>query len=154
MKPEELKIVTTLRSMDLFHDLETPHLHKLAAIATEINFPEGETIYREGEEGKAIYLVQKGEVVIEMVLSVDNAITLFTIGPGELFGWSSLFPARRKQARARVQKTTQAIVINARQLRNLFRSDHKLELAIMNRMNQVIAERVYSARLQLAKALS
>jgi CRP/FNR family transcriptional regulator len=154
MTPEALKIVTALRSMELFHDLDTPHLHKLATIATEIDFPEGEIIYREGEAGKAIYLVQVGEIVIEMALTADNVITLFTIGPGQLFGWSSLFPARRKQARARAQEMTQAIVIDAGQLRHMFRSDHKLELAILNRMNQVIAERVYSARLQLAKALS
>ena len=102
MTPEQLRIVTALRSIELFHDLDTPHLHKLAAIATETEFPDGEIIYREGETGEAIYLVQAGKVVIEMAAAADNMITLFTIGPGQLFGWSSLFTARRKQARARV----------------------------------------------------
>ena len=88
-----------------------------------------------------------------MVLS-DRMVTLFTVGAGHLFGWSSLFVERRKQARSRVTEPTRAIVIDAAQLRDLFRSDHQLERVIMHRMTQVIAERVYSARLQLAKALS
>jgi len=38
--------------------------------------------------------------------------------------------------------------------KNWFRSDHQSEQAITHRMNQVIADRVYSARLQLARGLS
>jgi CRP/FNR family cyclic AMP-dependent transcriptional regulator len=153
MTPKELKILTEIRSMELFNDLDPAHLHKLVSIATEANFSPGEIIYEEGEVGRAIYLVQEGEVTIEMVLS-DRMVTLFTVGAGHLFGWSSLFAERRKQARARVTEPTRAITIDAAQLRDLFRSDHQLERVIMHRMTQVIAERVYSARLQLAKALS
>ena len=153
MTPKELRILTEIRSMGLFHDLDPAHLHKLVSIATEVDFSPGEIICEEGEVGQAIYLVQEGEVTIEMVLS-DRMVTLFTVGAGHLFGWSSLFVERRKQARARVTEPARTIVIDAAQLRDLFRSDHQLERVIMHRMTQVIAERVYSARLQLAKALS
>ncbi len=150
----ELMILTTLRSMESLHNLKTSHLKKLAAIATEEQFPEGQIIYREGEVGHAIYLVKEGEVVIEMEIPDYDPVTVFTVGPGQLFGWSSLFPSRPKQARARVLKPTHAIVISANRLQDLFGADHKLEYAMMGAMTAIIADRVHTARLQLAKALA
>ncbi len=154
MTPKELRIVTAFRSMEAFHNLDPLHLHKLTSIATERKFEEGKIIYRAGDVGKAIYLIQEGEVAVEMEIEDYGPVTLFTLGPGQLFGWSSLFPTRRKQARARVVQPTQTIAINASQLRDLFRSDHELERAVMNCVTHAVVDRVRGARLELAKTLA
>lgn len=151
---DKLKILTALRAIDPLQGLETSHLKKLASIATEAQFSIDEIVYSEGDFGQAIYLIQTGEVAIEMDVPNYGRVTLLSIGPGHLFGWSSLFPLRRKMAHARVVKPTQAIVINAGQLHNLFRSDHELERAIMNRIAVVIADRVQTSRIQLAQTLA
>jgi CRP-like cAMP-binding protein len=148
------RILTALRAIEPLQGLETPHLKKLAFIATETEFPADEIIYREGDFGQAIYLIQAGEVVIEMDVPDYGWVTLLSIGPGHLFGWSSLFPLRRKMARARVLNPIRAIVIDANQLRDLFRTDHELERAIMNRIAVVIADRVRTSRMQLAQTLA
>lgn len=148
----ELRILTALRSMESLHDLESHHLKKLASIASEQHFSEGEIIYREGDVGQAIYLIQAGEVVIDMEVPDYGRATVLTVGPGQLFGWSSLFPPRRKTARARVTKPTLAIVINASRLRDLFQADHELEHAITQRVTEIVADRVKATRLQLVKA--
>ena len=154
MTPNELKMLTALRSIELFHDLEAPHLHKLVSIAREKKFRAGEIIYREGEIGRAIYLVQAGEVAIEMDVAGYGPVTVFTVRPGHLFGWSSLFPAQRKKARARVVQPTLAIVINATQLRDLFQSDHKFEYAIMGLIAEIVADRMQATRMELAKLVA
>lgn len=154
MTPSELRIVTALRSMHAFHNLDTLHLHKLAAIAREKKFDEDEIIYRPGEVGQAVYLIQTGEIAVEMELVDYGSVRLFTLGPGQLFGWSSLFPTRRKQARARVIQPARIIVINASQLRDLFRQDHEFERDIMDSMTEVVVDRVRGARLELAKTMA
>jgi CRP-like cAMP-binding protein len=141
MKPTELKIVTVFESTEAFQNLDILHIHKLASVATETEFEEGEIIHHAGDAGKAIYLIQAGEVAVEMDVVDYGLIRLFTLGPGHLFGWSSLFPTRRKQARIRVLQSTQAIAINASQLRDLFQADHKLEQAVMNCMTQAVLDR-------------
>ena len=154
MTPDELKIVTEFRATELFHDLETPHLHKLASVATETPFSEGQIIYRPGEVGQAIYLVLEGEVTIEMEVPDYGMVTIFNVGPGHLFGWSSIFPPRRKKARARVLQPTRAIVINASQLLDLFRSDHRFESAVMGLIAEIVADRMQATRFELAKLVA
>jgi len=154
MKPSELRIVTALRSMHVFHNLDSLHLHKLATIARETKFEEGEIIYRAGDVGQAIYLIQTGEIAIEMELVDYGPVRLFTLGPGQLFGWSSLFPTRRKQARAWVIQPARIITINASQLRNLFRQDHEFERDVMDCMTEVVVDRVRGARQELAKTMA
>jgi CRP-like cAMP-binding protein len=154
MTPDELKITTALRATELFHDLETPYLHKLASIATEIAFAAEKIIYRPGEVGQAIYLVLEGDVSIEMEVPGHGTVTVFTVGPGHLFGWSSIFPPRRKKASARVLEPTRAIVINADQLLDLFRADHGFERAITGLISEIVADRMQATRLELAKLVA
>jgi CRP/FNR family cyclic AMP-dependent transcriptional regulator len=150
----ELKLITALRSMAALHDLEAPHLRKLASIAGEMAFPEGKIVYREGDAGEAIYLIRAGEVVIEMPVGEAGYVPVCTLGSGQLFGWSALFPGRRKTARARVTKPARVIVINTDRLHDLFQSDHRFESIITQRITEVVADRVKSTRRDLAKAFA
>jgi CRP-like cAMP-binding protein len=146
----ELRILTTLRSMKALQGMETAHLKKLAALASEVKFAQDQIIYREGDLGDAIYFIIDGQVIIEMTgPEVSNPVPMYPVGPGELFGWSALFPPRRKQARARAVVPTQVIAVNAAHLREAFVADQGLENAIIQRVTEVIAERMASTRLQL-----
>lgn len=148
----ELRILTALRSMEALHDMESDHLKKLASIAYEKEFAEDDIIYKEGDIGHAIYLIQEGEVVIDMEVPEHGRAVVLTVGPGQLFGWSSLFPPRRKAARAVVSKPTRAIILEANHMRRLFQADHQLEFAVTRRVTEVVADRVKMTRLQLVKA--
>ncbi len=150
----ELKILTILRSIDLTRDMETKHLKKLASIAKEIEFAEGDIVYNEGEIGTAVYIIQSGEVAIEMDVPRQGNVNILTVGPGELFGWSSLFPAERKKARARAIKPTRAIAIDADQLRASWQTDHTLEHAIIQRTAAIMVSRLRMTRQRLADALA
>jgi CRP-like cAMP-binding protein len=140
--------------MKALEGMKTAHLKKLAALASEIAFSQDQLIYREGDLGEAVYFIEDGEVVIEMNRPESNTpMMMYPVGPGQLFGWSALFPPRRKQARARAVRPTRAIAINATQLREAFRSDQGLENAMIQRVNEVIADRLSAIRLQLARSV-
>jgi CRP-like cAMP-binding protein len=132
--------------------MESAHLKKLAALATEITFAKDQIIYREGDLGEAIYFIEEGQVVIEMSVSPGSLIKMYPVEPGQLFGWSALFPPRRKQARARAVVPTRVIAINAARLREAFRADQGLENAIIQRVNEVIADRLAVTRQRLIDA--
>ncbi|MBI1880790.1 MAG: cyclic nucleotide-binding domain-containing protein [Chloroflexi bacterium] len=151
--PTELRMLTALRSMKALEGMATSHLKKLAALATPVKFAQDQIIYPAGVLGEAIYFIEAGEVVIEMSVSEGSSpVKMYTVGPGHLFGWSALFPPRRKQARARAVVATQVIAINAAGLRAAFQFDQGLENAMIQRVNEVIAERLAATRQQLAHA--
>ena len=58
-------------------------------------------VYREGDPGSPVYLVEEGLVAVELVVPGRGAVTILTVGPGEIFGWSSLFYQRPKTSAAR-----------------------------------------------------
>lgn len=150
----EFKVLSRLRSLEIFADLETEHLKKLAAAASEVEFHENDIIYDEGHVGHGVYIIDSGQVAIEMKSFNEDYVTLHRLGPGEVFGWSALFPAERKGARARVLKPTQAIMLDANQLRAAWQHDHRFENAIIHRTTWVMLDRIRQARRQLVDALA
>jgi CRP/FNR family transcriptional regulator, cyclic AMP receptor protein len=147
----ELRILTALRSMKALQGVKPTHVKKLATLATEVRFAKDQIIYREGDLGDTIYFIKDGQVVIEMsVPDVDNPVMMYPVGPGELFGWSALFPTRRKQARARAVIPTQVIAVKVARLRELFLADQGLENAIIRCMTEAIADRMTITRQKLA----
>jgi CRP-like cAMP-binding protein len=150
----ELRLLTALRVIKALQGMETAHLKKLAALSSEVKFAKDQIIYREGDLGEAIYFIEAGQVLIEMNMpDVSTPVMMYPVGPGQLFGWTALFPARRKQARARAVVPTQVIAINAARLREAFQTDQGLENAIIQRATEVIADRMNAVRLQLARAV-
>jgi CRP-like cAMP-binding protein len=154
MSQKELKAMTVFRSVELTHDLKTHHLHKLASVSSEVEFAKGQIIYQPGDVGEAIYVIESGQVIIELDVSGRESITILTFGPGEFFGWSSLFPLERKTARARAIKPTRAVAINADRLRTAMESDQDLEYAIDRCAVKVMAERIKITRQQLVANLT
>ncbi|GIK39883.1 MAG: hypothetical protein BroJett011_37160 [Chloroflexota bacterium] len=147
----ELKILTTLRAMPFTQGMASKHLKKLAAMATEVNFAAGETIFQVGDKGTAIYFIEEGQVVVEAEVAGQGLLTILTLGPQELLGWSALFPPRLKSSTARAAKPTWAIAVDVDQLNEAFLSDQELEVEIIRRVADVIAVRLKMTRAQLLK---
>jgi CRP-like cAMP-binding protein len=150
----ELKALTLLRSSPLTADMETKHLKKLASLAREVEFSTGEIIYRKGEFGQALYLIEQGEVVIETEVIGQGYVSVNRLGPGEFFGWSSLFPPERKMSQTRAVKPTQALVFQAERLRLAMQSDHNLEYAITRRAGKAMTDRIKDIRRQLTNLMA
>lgn len=151
MSGDELKIITALRTVNQLHDLDKSYLQRIASIATIVEFSEGEIIHHAGDLGQAIYVVETGQINIEVEVEGHKPVTVLTIGPGQMFGLSSLFPPQRKKGTARVMQPTRAIVIDSHKLRHLLASDHALERVFMIRVAEIINERIKATWLELAK---
>ncbi|MCB0192606.1 MAG: Crp/Fnr family transcriptional regulator [Anaerolineae bacterium] len=150
----ELRALTTLRSLELTRDMETKHLKKLAALAHENTFERGEVIYAKGSLGRALYLILDGEIVIETDVPSHGRVVMNRLGPGQFFGWSSLFPPERKMAYTTATKPTRVLAINAAQLRAAFETDHNLEFAIVRCAGKDMADRIRASRQQLNDMIS
>jgi CRP-like cAMP-binding protein len=150
----ELKALTMLRSVDLTHDLDTKQFKKLAALAREVEFAPGEIISSRGEVGKALYLIQAGEVVIETDTPGQNPVMLHNLGQGQFFGWSSLFPGERKMFSTRAVKLTRAFAFEATALRLAWQTDHELEYAIVRRAGRAMVDRLRATRQAVAEMVA
>jgi hypothetical protein len=62
-------------------------------IAPCARFRAQEVIFREGEIANRFYLLKTGKVTLESTQEIGGApMVIDTIGPGDLLGWSWIFP--------------------------------------------------------------
>jgi CRP/FNR family transcriptional regulator len=81
-----LSPVELLRSVPLFADLEEGELERFSQVAVARSFPAGTRVFHEGDHSDACYIVRDGSFRVTREHSDGRAITLATLGPGDIFG--------------------------------------------------------------------
>ncbi len=109
----------------------------------------GQTVFREGDLDPILYIVESGGVAIEVTVPGRGRVIILTVGPGEVFGWSSMFQQRPKTASARASSPTRALALDADRLRELCDTDPKLGYVLTRRLLEVVSERLKATRMQL-----
>jgi CRP-like cAMP-binding protein len=129
--------------------LEPRYLALLAGCAANVRFDAGRYIFREGEEADRFYIIRHGKVALELSAPERGALTIQTLGAGDVLGWSWLFPPYRWRFDARALELTRAIALDGACLRRKCDEDHSFGYELVKRFAQVIVERLQATRLQL-----
>jgi MFS family permease len=96
-----------LRAIEMFAPLPAPTLEALAASLTRLEVPAGETIFHQGDHGDRFYIVDSGEIEIEIDGREANVL-----GPGDHFGEIALLHDIPRTATARARKETQLYALD------------------------------------------
>ena len=132
-------------------DLIPGQLKVLTECAMQSHFNPGEVIFRKGDPADRFYLIQEGKVVLESPVKDHSSATIGTVGPGDVLGWSWLFPPDHWHLAARAVEPTAAIFFYCTRLRETCEQDHDLGYALMKRMSAVVIRRLQATRRQLIK---
>jgi CRP/FNR family transcriptional regulator, cyclic AMP receptor protein len=130
--------------------LEPTQVARLAELGKIRRWGSGELLFREGDRDTALYLVIEGRIALDVAHPKRGRMVLMTIGPGEVFGWSSLLGGKsRKAASARAVEETSALALDADRLIALCDSDPRLGYTLMKRVLHVVEERLKATRMQV-----
>jgi CRP-like cAMP-binding protein len=121
----------------------------LTDCAMATSFKKGQTILREGEFANRFYLVESGKVVLESGAGFNEPMVVEIIGPGDLLGWSWMFPPYTWQFTARALEPTTAIFFYGTILREYCEKDNSLGYELFKRMSVVMMKRLQAARRQM-----
>ena len=86
--------------MPLFADLEEAELERFSHVAVPRSFPAGTRVFHEGDRSDACYIVREGSFRVTREHSDGRAITLATLGPGEVFGELAMLDGDTRSASA------------------------------------------------------
>jgi len=125
------------------------HLMLLASGVKPVRFGPGEYLGRDGEVAKAFYLIQSGQVALEMRARDRGAVPVQTVGPGEVVGWSWLVAPHRWRFDCRAADTVQALAFDAEWLREKCDQDHELGYQLLKHLVTVMATRMTATWQQL-----
>jgi CRP/FNR family cyclic AMP-dependent transcriptional regulator len=92
-----------LHSVPLFQDLDEPTLTTLASLLAPRKIKAGDTIFREKDTSDALYVVERGRVVVSKHVHGDVDIVITRFVPGDFFGEMGLFDAGPRSASAQAE---------------------------------------------------
>src|SRR5215510_7082627 len=95
-----------LRDEPALSALDPAHRDLIAGCARNRVAEADEQIIREGEPADAFYIVRDGMVAIVITVPGRGEVTLETLQPGDLLGWSWLVPPFRNAFGGRALGTT------------------------------------------------
>lgn len=90
----------TLETSKLFGGLKPADLQELVSLTQLRTYADGETIFKEGDQGDGMYMVRDGAVRISAVVNQNERKTLATLGPGEYFGEMAVIDHEPRSASA------------------------------------------------------
>ncbi len=133
--------------------MKPEHLVTLEECAMLKEFQEGELIFREGDMANRFYLILEGKVALESGQREQDPQLVQHIGPGDVLGWSWLFPPYYWHFDARAAAPTKAIFFYGTRLREWSEEKPDLGYDLMKRMAKVIIERLQTTRRQLIDSM-
>jgi len=114
-KPEEESLAYFLGTLPLFADLSPRELAYFEKLVHPRRYDADETVFSEGDPGSGIYMVRSGRVLIHTRDAHRRKRQLALLGPGDLFGETTLA--------APSMRTASATTLEKSELIGLFRAD-------------------------------
>ena len=130
-------------------DLPPAYLSLLVGCASQARFRPQEFVFHLGDEANHFYLIRHGKVALELYSAERGPITIQTLGPGDVLGWSWLIPPYRWNLDARVVEQTLALCFDAACLRGKCEADHDLGYELYKRFTPIMVQRLQATRLQV-----
>jgi CRP/FNR family cyclic AMP-dependent transcriptional regulator len=132
-----------------FRELPAPYLDTVVGCVSNVVFPPGEFVFREGSAADRFYVVREGRVAVEVFVPNKGPVTIETIEGGEVLGWSWLFPPYRARFDARALSSVRALSLDGACLRTKCEQDPGLGYELLKRFAQVVISRLEATREQL-----
>ncbi len=133
---------------DFFAGMDAEYLALIAGCGRNAVFRDGQFLFREGEPAQTFYLVREGAVALE-IAAPAGALTVQTVGVGELAGFSWLFGPHSWQFDGRAVGRVHAVELDGACLRAKCDADPRLGYDLMQRFAGLATRRLQATRLQL-----
>ena len=139
-----MNIEFILAQTHFFRGLGAESRRALAAAAIPRSFRRRETLFREGEEGHAMFVLNRGRVQLVKRGAGDRDVVIRTLRAGDTFAELVLFESRRYPVTAVALTECTVFLLPRRELRALlaredFRDDF---IAMLMRRQRFLAERI------------
>ncbi len=121
----------------------------LAELARIHRYEPGDELLREGEESTVFGIVRQGRVALSVLVPERGAVTILTVEPGDIIGWSALTTPHRATSTATALEPVELVAFDGAALRGLLRSDCRLATTVYPRLLQAVTRRLIATREQL-----
>jgi len=132
-----------------FGGLSDASLALLISMMIERSFDTGATVVAEGEQGRSMYVVHSGELVVSKLGEEGRAIGLARLGPGDFFGEMTLIEMQNRSASVIAESPTVLYELTARNLYAFYKADIHAYTMVLQNINRELCRRLRRADMSI-----
>src|SRR5205823_414697 len=123
--------IETLRQVPLFRSLDDAAAKKLCELLETLDCKTGTFLFRAGDAGDAMYVIEHGKVRICVRATDGHEVTLTELGRGDFFGEMALLNGQRRSADAVVADGARLAILSREHFLSVMRSSPDIALEML-----------------------
>jgi len=131
-QPVTQMTLEALRSVPLFASLDDDAATELRSLLSDKRVPPNTRLFRQGDKGDAMYLIESGRVRISIRDDDDQELTLAELAQGDFFGEMSIIDGRQRSADASVIEDAQLAILSRDAFLSFVRSNSDVALEMLS----------------------
>jgi len=147
MVSKKMVSVARLKKTELFETLNESQLNTLLSHSFVESFPEGKTIFYQGDDANRLYILIKGSV--DLIVKTQEKIDFMTSKidkEGAVFGTASLMEPYRYNVSANCLKSSEVLTIGAEHIKKKMEEDPRMGMEIMKKLASIYFNRLNEMR--------
>src|SRR2546423_3658948 len=124
----------SLRNVPLFESLEEPVAKELCDLLETVDCRTDQTLFRAGDAGNAMYLIETGQVRISVKAADGNEITVAELGPGDFFGEMAMLDGQARSANATALEDSRLASLSRKHFLSFMQTNSSVALEMLSAM--------------------
>ena len=129
--PQEMTL-DAIRSVPLFASLDDEAAVNLRNLLRVNDVPTNTSLFRAGDEGDAMYLIEQGRVQITITDEDKKQIVLAELAQGDFFGEMAIIDGKQRSADATVMETARLAVLSRENFLSFIHDNPKVALEMLS----------------------
>jgi CRP-like cAMP-binding protein len=134
--------------------LDAATADRLAGFAQRRTAAAGQILFVEGARSDELGVLASGRLALRMLVPERGLVTILTVEPGDIYGWSAIVPPNRATSTVVAVEESEMIALDGMALRLALADDPVLAAAFYPRVLQTVSRRLSATRLQLLDLFS
>ena len=131
-QPASQMTLEALRSVPLFASLDDAAAIELRSLLSDKTVPQNTRLFRQGDKGDAMYLIESGRVRISIRDEEEEEVTLAELAQGDFFGEMSIIDGRQRSADAKVIEDAQLAILSRDAFLSFVRTNPDVALEMLS----------------------
>ncbi len=134
-----------------FGGLSDASLDLLVSMLVERRFDAGAAVVAEGEQGRSMFIVQSGELVVSKLGDSGHMIRMAGLARGDFFGEMTLIEMQKRSATVLAETQTVLYELTARDLYAYYKADIHAYVMVLQNINRELCRRLRRADNRVAE---
>ena len=131
-QPETQMTLEALRSVPLFASLDDEAATELRSLLSDKTVPQNTRLFKQGDKGDALYLIESGRVRISIRDDDEQELTLAELAQGDFFGEMAIIDGRQRSADASVIEDARLAILSREAFLSFVRTNPDVALEMLS----------------------